>query len=125
MGCIEAFFFDTYAFFEILQGNPNYQKYREGVSIVTTKLNLMELHYGLLLSSGKEEADLRFEEYSYYTTEITDSVLKKATVLKALHRKKNLSYVDCIGYIIATIVGIKFLTGDEQFRDMDNVEFVK
>jgi len=93
--------------------------------MVTTKLNLMELHYGLLLSIGKEEADLRFDEYSYYTTEITDSVLKKATEFKAFHRKRNISYIDSIGYTIAKLVGIKFLTGDQQFKDLENVEFVK
>jgi len=125
VGAIDTFFFDTYAFFEILKGNPNYQKYKNEVSMVTTKLNLMELHYGLLLSIGKEEADLRFDEYSYYTTEITDSVLKKATEFKAFHRKRNISYIDSIGYTIAKLVGIKFLTGDQQFKDLENVEFVK
>ena len=36
-----------------------------------------------------------------------------------------LSYVDCIGYMISRQLGIKFLTGDEQFKDFEGVEFVK
>jgi len=33
--------------------------------------------------------------------------------------------VDCIGYIIAKKSGVQFLTGDEHFKDFENVEFVK
>ncbi len=32
---------------------------------------------------------------------------------------------DCIGYIFAKQLGIKFLTGDKEFENLDNVEFVK
>jgi len=44
---------------------------------------------------------------------------------RALNKKRNLSYVDCIGYIIAKQRNIKFLTGDKEFEYMENVEFVK
>ena len=33
--------------------------------------------------------------------------------------------VDCIGYMTAKRLGVKFLTGDREFEGMDNVEFVK
>jgi len=39
--------------------------------------------------------------------------------------KSNLSYVDCIGYILAKELKVGFLTGDREFEGMDNVEFVK
>ena len=32
---------------------------------------------------------------------------------------------DCIGYIIAKRLGMKFLTGDKEFEGFENVEFVK
>ena len=32
---------------------------------------------------------------------------------------------DCVGYVVAKRVGVKFLTGDREFKDMPNVEFVK
>jgi predicted nucleic acid-binding protein len=45
--------------------------------------------------------------------------------LKMKRGKKNLSYVDALGYIIAEKLGVKFLTGDNAFDGMDNVEYVK
>jgi uncharacterized protein len=41
------------------------------------------------------------------------------------NRKKNLSVPDCISYLQAKSLGIKFLTGDKKFENMENVEFVK
>ena len=32
---------------------------------------------------------------------------------------------DCIGYILAKRLSIKFLTGDKEFEKLDDVEFVK
>ena len=40
-------------------------------------------------------------------------------------KKKNLSYVDALGYIIAKKNKIKFLTGNNEFKNLENVEFVK
>ena len=42
-----------------------------------------------------------------------------------LNKKSNLSYIDCIGYITAFKKEVKFVTGDDQFKNMKNVEFVK
>ena len=41
------------------------------------------------------------------------------------HKKQNLSMTDCISYIMSKNLGIKFLTGDKQFQNLENVEFVK
>ena len=38
---------------------------------------------------------------------------------------KQLSIPDVIGYTLANRLHIKFLTGDEGFREMQNVEFIK
>lgn len=122
---IKTFFFDTYAFFEIINGNPNYEKYKKDVAIITTKLNLMELHYGLLLSYRKETADYYFDSYSKFVIEITDDIIKLANEFKKVMKTRNLSYVDCVGYVLAKSRNIKFLTGDRQFKDLDNVEYVK
>ncbi|NQV91385.1 PIN domain-containing protein [Candidatus Woesearchaeota archaeon] len=124
MGEIETFFFDSYAFFEILKENPNYKKYNH-LGIITTRLNLMELHYGLLRFLGEKVAEEAYENFNIYTIEINDLVIKEANKFKLSHRKRKLSYVDCVGYIFAKMVGVKFLTGDKQFEDLDNVEFVR
>ena len=38
---------------------------------------------------------------------------------------KKMSIPNVIGYIVAERYGVKFLTGDEGFRNFNNVEFVK
>lgn len=120
-----TFFFDTYAFLEIIKQNPNYFLYTKKISIITTKLNLMELHYILLRTIGKLEADRHYDRFLPFVVEITDDVFKRANEFKLINRRKKLSYVDCIGYIMAKLNNIKFLTGDKEFRNFENVEFVK
>ena len=120
-----TFFYDTYAIFEIAKGNPNYDDYTDNVGIAITKLNLMELYYKLLISFGIEMAELYYEKYKQFAVDISDTLIKNAMLLRAKHKSKDLSYVDCIGYAFAIEHKIKFLTGDRQFKDMDNVEFVK
>ena len=118
-------FFDTYAFYELIKGNPNYKKFNVGFNILTTKLNLMELHYGLLRDEGEEIADEYYGKFLKFCVEIDDDTIKKANVFRLRNYKRNLSYVDCLGYVIAKKFNAMFLTGDDQFKDFDNVEFVK
>lgn len=125
MGELKTLFFDNYAFYEIINGNDNYKKYQNGINIVTTKLNLMELHYGLILSYGKEIADKYYDLFVPFVIEINDEIIKLANEFRFQHKKKKLSYVDCIGYTLANSRNIKFLTGDKEFEKMYNVEFVK
>lgn len=125
MGKINTFFFDSYALYEIFEGNPAYEPYANNITIVTTRLNLMEFHYGILVKRGKEFADRLFDEFLKFTVNITDDIIKASNEFRALNKSKKLSYVDCIGYTLAKFNGIKFLTGDKEFKDLDNVEFIK
>lgn len=122
---IKTFFFDTYAFHEIITGNPNYRNYSGNIAIITTKLNLMELYYGLLVKYSKEVADKYYDSFIEFCVDITDDIIKKAMIFRHMNKARNLSYVDCIGYVVAKTRNVYFLTGDEQFRDFSNVEFVK
>ena len=119
------FFYDTYALLEIIAGNGNYNKYVKNAGIATTKLNLMELFYRLYILHGIEIAEFYYQKYLPFVVEISDSLIKKAAIFRAENKKKDLSYVDCIGYAFAIEHKIKFLTGDMQFKDMDDVEFVR
>ncbi len=125
MGELETYFFDTYALYEIIHGSKNYEKYKSEITIITTKLNLMELHYTILRLYGKDKADEAFENFKIYCIEINDAIIKEANELKLKYKDRRLSYVDCIGYILAKSRNIKFLTGDRGFEDLDNVEYVK
>lgn len=117
-----AYFFDTYAFFEIIRGNPAYRKYAEAQAI-TTIFNLAELNYNLKKEKGKDVADKYAEKYKAFLVEVTLEDVKKAMDLKV--GMKDFSIPDVVGYTVAKRYGIKFLTGDEGFRNMPNVEFVK
>ena len=119
------FFYDTYAIFEIARGSNNYNDYIDNVGILLTQLNLMELYYKLLTNFGIEMAELYYDKYKQFVVGISDNIIKSAMVFRANHKNRDLSYVDCVAYVLALEHKIKFLTGDRQFEQMENVEFVK
>jgi len=116
-------FFDTYALIEIAKGNPRYKRYLDVERILLTKLNLIEFYYAILRDFGEIEAKKHYFFYLPFAEEITDEVVFEAMRFR-LERKK-LSYADCIGYVTAKRKGVKFLTGDVAFRELENVEFVR
>ena len=118
----DVFFFDTYAFFEIINGNPKYNVYTES-QVITTIFNLAELNYGLKKKMSKEASNNYTEKYYQYVVDISLDDIKNAMDFKIIH--KRLSIPDAIGYTVAKKLGIKFLTGDKDFENMENVEFVK
>lgn len=120
----EVFFFDSYAFFEILRGNNNYKQYID-VNIITTKLNLFELYFGLLRENDKEDAKLALEKYYDFIVDFDKEDIEEAAKLRLEMNKRNVSMTDCIGYIVSKKSGVKFLTGDKEFEGLENVEFVK
>ncbi len=124
MGLTKSYFFDTYAFFEIMNANPNYAKYEKVVG-ATTRFNLMELHYGLLRGYNKSFADEKYDKLLGMAIEIDDQTIKKANEFRLLNKKRKFSYIDCIGYTMAKNRGMAFLTGDKAFEGLENVELVK
>ncbi len=122
---MHSFFFDTYAFYEIIVGNPNYLLFTKDIKIVTTQLNLMELYYQLLALYDKQQAVEFFRRYQEFIVPISNEIIIEAMDFRKQHYKQNLSYVDCIGYVIAKKMTTPFLTGDKQFEEMTNVKFVK
>lgn len=121
---VKSYFFDTYALIEILLGNKNYEPYKKNVGTVVTKLNLMELYYFALRSYNEEIANKQFERFLPFVVDFDDEI-KEACYFKINHKKKKLSFADCLGYVIAKKKRIKFLTGDAQFEGFSNVEYVK
>ena len=122
---IALYFLDTYAMHEIIAGNPSYEKYATGISVITTRLNLMELYYTLLARYGEKEADENYSLFLPYSVEVGDDVIKAAMHYKLEHKERKLSYVDCIGYSLAKQRNARFLTGDREFKDVLGVEYVK
>lgn len=120
-----AYFFDTYALYSVIMGYPSYKKYFKQIVIITSRMNLIELHYILLRDYGKEVADTKFEHFKEFEVSFSDEIIKKANQFRYANKKKNFSYTDCIGYLIARTRNIPFLTGDNAFKGMEGVEFVK
>ncbi len=121
------YFFDTYALVELNRGNPNYARFK-GSKIIITLLNLMEFYSYLLKEISKEIAENKFKTYLDNCIDITPEIIKDAVEFRIRFIEKTkfkISYIDAIGYIIAKKLNIKFLTGDNAFKYLDNVEFVK
>jgi predicted nucleic acid-binding protein len=119
------YFYDSYAIIEYLRGNRRFQKYFKDPLGVTTRLNLMEVYYSLL--DNEEYADEVYSSFSTVAIEPTDAQIKKAMKKRKELRKDglNISYADAIGYVISFDLNIKFLTGDKEFIDLPNVEYVR
>ncbi len=120
----ETYFFDTYAIVEIINGNLNYKKYANK-NAVLTKLNIFELFYNALRDYGKEKAKDIVDSYYDSIIEYGRDIIEEAAEFKLQNKKRDLSMTDCIGYLLAIKLGIKFLTGDKEFENFTNVEFVK
>ena len=115
-------FFDTYAFIEVIRGNPNYKKV-ESESIITTVFNMAELNYILKKEMSAEKADRYMYMYQFCVVEVTIDDIKLAMDIKTKHR--NLSIPDAIGYVVARKYGVKFITGDSDFEGFIDAEIIK
>lgn len=118
------FFYDTYAIISLIEGNENYEKYKESI-ITTSVLNLAELYNIFLRSHGKQTADYWAEKLNFNFIGIDKDSVIKAVEFRFTNRKKDLSLTDCVGYILSLKNNLRFLTGDSKFEDLKNVEFVK
>jgi len=118
------YFFDSYAVVEIIKGNPSYARYMQD-EVVLTIFNLAEIYWSSLNKLGEEAAEEIYNQYKPSMIDIDDDALKRAIKFRKQHKHKNLSYADCIGYCLALQHNLKFLTGDKEFKNFDNVEFVQ
>jgi len=120
----KAFFFDTYAFIEIFEKSENYEKYLS-FEPITCDITLGELYYVMLRDKDEKTAEVWFNKIKPFSLPVDIETIKSAMFMKKRYVKRKMSMVDCIGYVKALSFGLKFLTGDDQFKDLPNVEFVK
>ncbi|MCD6195651.1 MAG: PIN domain-containing protein [Staphylothermus sp.] len=122
------YYADTYALVEILRGSSAYERYA-GEELVTSEFNLLELAYALTRDYGREKAVEVLKIVRAFVTivQTTDEDYAEASALRIELKKqdKNLSLIDALGYVLAKRLRILFLTGDREFKDLDNVEYVK
>lgn len=121
---VKLYFLDSYAILEIVFGNRAYKQFRRA-RVITSKLNLFEVHYRLLRDLGLKKANLVLVKYVRYAVDFETKDIIEASKLKLKEKKRKLSMVDCLGYVIAREHGARFLTGDREFENLKNVVFVK
>ncbi len=123
------YFLDTYALLGYFEGNKGYIDILndDSKTKVLTILNLMEVYYALLKQFDMEIAKKYFEAFTGLQVPISEELIKRAmhTRLNLNNEKKNVSYVDAIGYQYALDNGLIFLTGDEAFKGLPSVKFIK
>lgn len=115
--------FDTYAIIEIIKGNKNYLPYLDEKMIINNFI-FSEICY-ILLREKYVKAEKYLQEYAKSISSIKPIVIKEAMEFRLQNKKKKLSMTDCISYLMSKNLGVKFLTGDKQFKGFENVEFVK
>lgn len=106
----------------MVRGNPRYRRYL-GAELRTSVWNLVELYLAILRDRGETEAQRQFAWFRTIAINPEDGWLFEAMGLKV--RRPKLSYADAIGYTAARRIGARFLTGDEAFRRLPDVEFCR
>jgi len=117
------FYFDTYAIIEIINGNMNYEKYKNQ-KIITCTLNLAELYWVFLNKYNRKTADYWIRNLSFDLIKFSEIECMEATRYRHSRKKSKLSFIDCLGYILGLKNNLKFLTGDKEFEKEPNTEFV-
>ena len=120
----QSFFLDSYALIEIIKGNKNFEKFQHTKNF-TGFMNLLEVHYRITGDFNSEKADKVIEHFKKLIVSAAFDDIKSASKFRVKNSKKKFSYVDCLSYVISKRLGVKFLTGDKEFEDLENVEFVK
>jgi len=121
------YFYDSYAVLAYFAGHPGYRRYFRGEAGFLTILNLMEIYYTTLREHGEEWAERVLSATAPLLRDFTLEDMREAMKLRLRLRKegRSLSYADALGYHLASRHGVRFLTGDPAFKQLENVEYIK
>ncbi len=118
------YFFDTYAIIEMWKGNPKYVPFEE-FPFVVSAINIGEFYEFLIRALGENKAEYFLKLNTFQIIDIDKEMVLEAVKFRIKNKKKNISWADSIGYVLAKKNHLRFLTGDSQFKDLPNVEFVQ
>ena len=122
---MSKFYYDSYAIIEFLKGNVKFQSYFIKFEGITSFYNILEVYYSILKEEGEFKANQVLELISPLVMPPKFDDVEPSMKFRLKHKKKKFSYTDCLGYTMAKRENLKFLTGDEGFKQLPNVEFVK
>ncbi len=117
-----AFLADTYALIKLFEKDDAYLEYRKKHFYITEHI-LVEFAYYLIRIG--EIPDKYINSIASRALDLNISTIIESMKFRFAFKEKKFSYVDCVSYTRALELGIKFLTGDKQFKGMPNVEFVR
>lgn len=115
---------DTYALVEIRKGNKIFLPYLQE-DFILAELTLVEFYWVLLREEDESVAEEWLRKLQAYSTPVSLELMAAAMLFRKHHRNKNLSFFDCVGYLVAQQEQILFVTGDKEFERMAGVEFIK
>ena len=123
--------FDTYALLAWFRdGDERYKDFFESPEEkFITLLILMEFYFFMYHFAGKEKADA-YKKILRLNFRLLPSSAKTAVAAaivrsKMLRRERRMSYADCVSLVLAEEHDHVVLTGDEHFRGLEHVLFVK
>jgi len=88
-------------------------------------MNLLELHYHILKEFDQEKADQIVDKLKSIIIEFDMLDIKSASQFRIKHMKNKFSFIGCLSYSMAKNRNLMFITGDREFKNLENVEFVK
>ena len=115
---------DAYALVEIAQANPAFTQLLNS-DFVITEPTLAEFYGVLYRKAGKEHATYWLVRLEPWARSVPLSIMVKAAEFKVHNARRNVSFFDCAGYLYAQENGMRFVTGDKEFKDKDGVLFIK
>lgn len=74
---------------------------------------------------GAPDAREQLRKHEPFVQDVPTHVIAKAALMRLADKTRWMPMTDCVGYCCAEERGMPFLTGDEQFKDLPNVEFVR
>lgn len=113
---------DTYALVEIAKEQPEFTKYIED-DFVIPEITFSEFYLIVLREYNQQTADYWYRKLEGHTVPVPLSILIEAMRFRHAHRRQKLSFFDAVGYIFSKQNNYSFVTGDKEFKGMENVEF--
>lgn len=117
-------YLDTYALVEISRGNPKFMQYAQE-EFITSDITLSELYGVLLREFNERTAEFWLEKIKPYSEEVHLATMIAAIKLRRDVKNAKISFFDAVGYTFAKEKGAVFVTGDNDFKSMKDVELIK
>ena len=115
---------DTYALMEIFLKNEKFS-YLLSEDIQITNITMAEFWGVAIRRTSKTTADYWLKKLRSICIGVSLDIHIKARDFKLTHTNKNFSIIDCIGYMQAKENNQTFVTGECEFEDLPNVEYIK